>query len=171
MRTLIQCTTLLLTLALASCGWHLRGSESTATETSGVTAISLTADDIYTPLYRTFQQEFERRRIALNAAEGVPTLKLLKESAHRRVVSYNTQLDPAEDELTLTIRYQINDQVFDLSHQQTYQRNTNRAAAQENEKDLRIDQMRRELAERILHQVTRSHPQSLATEPRENISR
>jgi len=136
-------------LLLSACGWQLRGSPNDV----AIQQIHLNANDTYTPLYRTFKQEFERRRIELVNDSSAPQLRLMSEQQSSRIVSFNTELDPAEDEITLTIRYLINDQPFETSEIQTYQRNKNRIAARENEKDLLIDQMRRQLAEKILRQV------------------
>ncbi len=161
---------LIISLALQSaCGWHLRGSQN---DSSAIQQINLSATDIYAPLYRTFKQEFERRRITINDDKTSPTLKLLSESVTNRIVSYNTELDPAEDELTLSIRYLINDEAYEIQHKQTYQRNTNRASAKENEKKLLVDQMRLELASRILEQVMLSaQASSSSQESSENFSR
>lgn len=140
---------LLLPLLLGACGWQLYGSQSATT----VKQINLGAKDIYTPLYRTFKQEFERRHIELVSDDSAPQLQLLSEQESSRIVSFNTELDPAEDEMTLTIHYLINGQAFETRAVQTYQRNKNRIAARENEKDLLVEQMRRGLADKILRQV------------------
>jgi len=134
---------------LSACGWQLHGSQSAV----AIKQINLSAKDIYTPLYRTFKQEFERRQIELVSDDSAPRLQLIKEHNSSRIVSYNTEIDPAEDEITLTVDYLINDQEFQATETQTYQRNKNRIAARENEKDLLIDQMRRRLAEKALRQV------------------
>jgi outer membrane lipopolysaccharide assembly protein LptE/RlpB len=140
----------LLPLLLTACGWQLQGARNTST----LQQINLGAKDIYTPLYRTFKQEFEHRRIELVSDESAPRLQLLSEQVNSRIVSYNTEIDPAEDEMTLTIYYLINDQPFQAREIQTYQRNKNRVAARENEKAVLIDQMRRQLADKILRHMT-----------------
>lgn len=140
-------------LLLSACGWQLHGSQNTTT----IKQINFDAKDIYTPLYRTFKQEFERRRIELVSDDSAPRLQLLGEHESSRIVSYNTEIDPAEDEITLTINYLVNDQPFEAREIQTYQRNKNRIAARENEKDLLIAQMRRQLAEQVLRQVALVH--------------
>jgi len=141
------------TLLLSACGWQLHGSQSA----TNIKKINLSARDIYTPLYRTFKQEFERRRIELVSDDSAPRLKLLGELESSRIVSYNTEIDPAEDEITLTVQYLINDQPFEAREIQTYQRNKNRIAARVNEKDLLLEQMRRQLAEKVLRQVDLIH--------------
>lgn len=140
----------LCSVLLTACGWQLRGSQSD----TGIQQINLDADDIYTPLYRNFKSEFERRRIELVSDTSAPRLKLLSEREETRIVSYDTEIDPAEEEITLTIRYQINDQIFEAREMQTYQLNKNQLAAHENEKNLLIEQMRQQLSEKVLRQLS-----------------
>lgn len=150
-----------LSLLLTACGWQLQGSQSITT----VKQINLDAKDIYTPLYRTFKQEFEHRRIDLVSDDLAPRLQLLNEKISSRIVSYNTEIDPAEDEITLIVHYLINDQPFEAREIQTYQRNKNRIAARENERDLLIEQMRRQIVEKVLRQVALAHREKTTGSP------
>ena len=45
---------------LSSCGWQLRGLDS---EAISIQQLQLQAKDSYTPLYRTFQHEMDKRGI------------------------------------------------------------------------------------------------------------
>lgn len=147
-------TILMLSSSMVACGWQLRGSQDDATY---LTEINLGAGDIYTKLYRTFKQECEHRQIKLVSNESAPHLHLINEKQSDRVVSYNTELDPAEDEVTLTISYLINNQPFTLEEKQTSQRNKNRIAARENEREILVEQMRKQMAIKILRQVDLIH--------------
>jgi len=147
-----------LVAALSACAWHLQGHVDTGSVE--LKTLSLSSDNIYSPLYRTFRVEYERRRIQLvDAANGTPVLRLLDEKPTVRILSLNTELDPAEDEISLLIDYQINmpnqlPQFHEIQLYRTYTQNKNRAAARDNERAKLIDEMRREAAEKILIQIT-----------------
>jgi len=145
---------------LASCGWSLRGNTSAADQTGSgaVTALSLGADDIYTPLYRVFKMEYEKRQMDLSPAASKPQLKLLHENISNRTLSLDNALDPAENEITFNISYQITlpnqlPQLYHLQLYRTFTQNINRPAARDNEKEQLIDEMRHEAAERVLNQI------------------
>lgn len=146
--TLLLCAAGL--LALTACGWHLRGSGD---ETIQLSEINLAANDVYTDLYRTFKQEVERREIRLASDSRAPALLLVDEALSERIISYNTELDPAEKELTLTIYYQLNRVPYHLQDRITFRQDAKRAAANESQQDLLLEQMRRRLCLRILQQV------------------
>jgi len=149
-----------LTTLLASCGWSLRGNTAAAehTRSGAVTALSLGADDIYTPLYRVFKMEYEKRRMDLSPTTPQPQLKLLHETITNRTLSLDNELDPAENEITFNISYQITlpnqlPQFYHLQLYRTFTQNKNRPAARDNEKEQLIDEMRHEAAERVLNQI------------------
>jgi len=151
--------------ALSACGWHLRGNSSTTTDADTVNALSLTADDIYSPLYRTFKIEYEKRRIDLANTTGKPQLKLLAESTSTHILSLNNELDPAESEITFSVDYQITlsklpPQLYHLQLYRTYTQDKNHIAARDNAKQKLIDEMRSEAAERVLNQI-----RTLSTSP------
>jgi len=148
-------------LLLPSCGWHLRGEpapDHASSTASTLTGFSLIADDIYTPLYRAFRNDYESRRIDLVNTENQPQLKLLDENVKTRILSLNTELDPAESELTYSIRYQItlpkkSAQLYGIQLYRTYTQNKNQVTARDNEKNKLIDEMRLEAAEKVLNQI------------------
>lgn len=152
---------LILVMLTSSCGWHLRGTTSLnhVDSVSGTRlAFALTADDIYTPMYRTFKSDYENRRVDLTNTDHQPQVKLLAENIKNRILSLNTELDPAESELVYVIRYQIGfpektPQFYEIQLFRTYTENKNRAVARDNEKTKLIDEMRHEAAEKILNQV------------------
>jgi len=153
----------LLMILASSCSWHLRGQQSpdnvngSSYSTSG---FALTADDIYTPLYRVFKSDYESRRVDLTHTDNQPQLKLLDENTKTRILSLNTELDPAESELTYSIRYQITfpgqmAQLYNIHLYRTYIQNKNRISARDNEKNKLVNEMRHEAAEKILNQINK----------------
>jgi len=150
---------------LSACGWHLRGNSSMNTDEDKVNALSLTADDIYTPLYRTFKIEYEKRRIDLINTTDKPQIKLLSENTTMRILSLNNELDPAESEITFNVDYQITmpklpPQLCHLQLYRTYTQDKSHIAARDNAKQKLINEMRSEAAERVLNQI-----RTLSTSP------
>jgi LPS-assembly lipoprotein len=140
-------------LLLASCGWQLRGSE----RGTGLQEVRLLADDRYTPLYRSFSGEMERRDIAISENPRAPAIALLEESFHTTLTSLDTELNPAERELRLVVRYELETtgtrQRFSVTVIRNFIDNRQRAAAGDNEKDKLRAEMRREAVDRILAQL------------------
>lgn len=151
----------LLVLLISSCGWHLRGTSAPGTSdalSNPAFGFSLTADDVYTPLYQVFKSDYENRRIDLTSADNRPQLKLMGEKVKNRILSLNTELDTAESQLDYAVHYQIifpgqPPQIYNIELFRTYTQNKNRAVARDNEKNKLIDEMRHEAADRILTQI------------------
>lgn len=146
---------ILLVVLLSSCGWHLQGNESQQKFDSF--ELVLTAQDIYSPLYRTFKRTYENRRVAI-VSSGAPHLRLLQEKVTARTVSLNTELDPAEETMMLVVSYEVTigkqpAQTFNTQTHKTLVLNKNRAAARDSERARLLEEMRTEIAERILNQL------------------
>jgi LPS-assembly lipoprotein len=140
---------------LAGCGWHLHGYQPVPYT---LHALTLRASDIYTPLYRTFRNEYEKRRIDLDAPDTMMQLTLLHESITSHIESLDIALHPAENELSLHISYQISrdkqtTQTYELQLYRTSQQGSKSPAAIDNENNRLIDEMRKEASERILNQL------------------
>ena len=161
-KIILTLATLAVAILLSSCGWHLRGqaaADSVADSRSSATVhFALSADDIYTPMYRIFKSTYEKHRVNLEDTKNRPQLQLLSESIRSRILSLNTELEPGESELAYNIRYQIvlpkqAPQVYQVELYRTYIQDKNRASASDNERAKLIDEMRVEAAERVLNQV------------------
>lgn len=140
---------------LSSCGWQLEGSRSGSSAESFT--LVLGAQDIYTPLYRTFKRVYEKHRVKL-VSDHAPRLKLLQENISNRTASLNTELDPAEETLMMVVHYEVTlpgqtAQLFSTQGHKTLVLNKNRAAARDSERERLLEEMRIEMAERILSQV------------------
>jgi LPS-assembly lipoprotein len=140
---------------LAGCGWHLHGYQPVPYT---LHALTLRASDVYTPLYRTFRNEYEKRRINLDAPDAMMQLTLLQENITTHIESLDIALHPAENELSLHISYQISHdkqppRVYELQLHRTSQQGSKSPAAIDNENNRLIDEMRKEASERILNQL------------------
>jgi outer membrane lipopolysaccharide assembly protein LptE/RlpB len=142
---------LLLPFMLCTCGWHLRGH---LPDTTPLTRLHLEAQDPYSLLYRHFQQELQKRHISSSMDKGVPRIRLLDEQLTRHIVSLNTELDPAEEELTLTVHYLLNGLPQQVETHSTLPQNKHRIAAREDEIKYQQQYMRQELINRILQQAS-----------------
>lgn len=144
-----------ITSLLLSCGWQLEGSRSGSS--AEAFTLVLNSQDIYTPLYRTCKRVYEKHRVDL-VSDHAPRLKLLQENISNRTVSLNTELDPAEETLMMTVQYEVTlpgqaAQIFSTQSHKTLVLNKNRAAARDSERERLLEEMRIEIAERILSQV------------------
>lgn len=155
-------------LLLTGCGWHLRGYDSSSTT---ISALVLTADDDYSPLYRAFRLELERRQVRLDNGQAQFHLHLQNEQVFARQTTLSAELHPAEEELVMTVHYQILRRGEADAPEQTiqvvrnYMLNQYRAAANDNEKNVLLAQMRQEAIQQVLHQLELLSAQPAAVKP------
>ncbi len=143
-------------MLLAGCGWHLRGYDD---HSAAITALTLTAEDDYSPLYRAFRLELERRQVQLDNSQAPFHLHLQNEQVFTKQSTLSAELHPAEEELVMTIHYQIlrrgeadaPEQVIQIVR--NYMLNQYRAAANDNEKNILLAQMRQDAIQQLLHQL------------------
>lgn len=145
-------------LATASCGFHLRGNYMLPDD---IAKLSLTSFDHYGPLTREVKSQFNLHGIeAVPPSPTVPNLHLISESSGERTLSLYQNSRAAEYELTYTVSYRI---VVPEKGSQTYSTKVNRtfldnpltALAKSVERDMIKDEMREQAARQIMRQLAR----------------
>jgi LPS-assembly lipoprotein len=146
------------TLFLSSCGFHLRGDYLVSPQ---LQTLHLSSVDKFGELTRQVKQHLSLNKIKLvaSARQGVPQLRLLKDSLNRRTLSVFPNGQVAEYELIYTVRYQLAfaaDDVrsFEFELNRDYQDDPNTALAKSRELDLMLSEMRAEAANRILRDLS-----------------
>ncbi|MEM9057209.1 MAG: LPS assembly lipoprotein LptE [Pseudomonadota bacterium] len=97
---------LLLSLAVAACGFQLRG-EQTLPEVMAVTYVD--GPDRESLLFETLVEALKRTDIQItdDASEATAVLMLVQDIAGQRVLSVTTQGNPEEYELYRTLQYEL----------------------------------------------------------------
>lgn len=153
-------TTLIATLA-SGCGWHLRGSQGGALE---IDTLYLSTDDSHNELVRELRQMLEARGINLaETPDQAPyQLTLSDIEQERRTAGVGSDALANAFELTWSASYRVtaNDQ-SELANTTTrtsrrYDYSPARAASASREEELLWNEMRRELARRILDHTRRA---------------
>ena len=154
MNTLRLCLILLL-CAVASCGWQLRGAGSY----QGPTAIALVAEDQYSPLTLAVREAMRRSSVS-DRPDAPLQLHLRREELQKRVVAVTSIGSPLQYEMSLAVRfhYQVPaDAVVSLpqvvSVERVFDFDPSTTAAKREEENTLLDEMRRELAQRLLQQA------------------
>lgn len=146
----------LILLTLSSCGWHLRGWQGTP----AASELNLVAQNRYSPLTRALEEAMHKHGIT-ESDEAPIQLHLGAEKLDKRTVAVTTIGSPAQYELALSAEYRFSDpeagdvlvpsqtlsvfRVFDFDPSNTVAKNE--------EENTLLDEMRRELAYRVLQQV------------------
>lgn len=146
----------LLTLLLfAGCGWHLRGLESF----QGPAVIHLLPEDSYAPLTLAMREAMRLGSIS-DSAEAKLQLHLGRETLQKRVVAVTSIGSPAQYEMSLSsrFRYQVpGDPTVTLpqtlSVERAFDFDPSSTVAKREEENILLEEMRRELAQRILQQA------------------
>ncbi|WEM42912.1 LPS assembly lipoprotein LptE [Photobacterium sp. DA100] len=148
----------LMALATASCGFHLRGNYMLPDD---IAKLSLTSFDQYGQLHRQVKSQFQLHGIEPVAPSSrIPNLHLISESTSERTLSLYQNARAAEYELTYTVRYRI---VVPEKGSQTYTTRVNRtfldnpltALAKSVERDMIEQEMREQASKQIMRQLAR----------------
>lgn len=145
----------LLWLTLAGCGWQLRGVGSY----QGPTELHLVPTDRFAPLTLALLDAMHRS--AVSPAEDAPiSLFLGNEELQKRVVAVTAIGSPAQYELSLSadFRYQLTGEKTvitpqSLSVERVFDFDPSNTVAKSEEENTLLDEMRLELAQRILRQA------------------
>lgn len=148
----------LMALATASCGFHLRGNYMLPDD---IAKLSLTSFDQYGQLHRQVKSQFQLHGIEPVAPSSkVPNLHLISESTGERTLSLYQNARAAEYELTYTVRYRIvvpekGSQTFTTRVNRTFLDNPLTALAKSVERDMIEKEMREQAAKQIMRQLAR----------------
>lgn len=153
-RPLKQLSTFLAAVMLASCGWHLRGWQSP----SQVIDIQLQAVDRYAPLTLALYDAMQQREIS-DRRDAKIKLFLGNEVLHKRTVAVTSIGSPSQYEMSLAVeyRYWSSEAASKTTSTATVIRafdfNPSNTVAKTQEENTLLEEMRRELAHRILHKI------------------
>lgn len=146
---------LILSALLASCGWHLRGVNSY----KGPAAMHLVPEERFSPLSLAVREAMRLGGVK-DDAEAQLVLHLGREELDKRVVAVTSIGSPAQYEMSLStrFRYQVpGDAVVTLpqtlSVQRAFDFDPSSTVAKREEENTLLDEMRRDLARRILQQA------------------
>jgi LPS-assembly lipoprotein len=144
-----------LLMFLTSCGWNLRGLNSY----QGPTVIYLVAEERFSPLSLAMREAMRLGSVS-DEAEARLQLHLGREELVKRVVAVTSIGSPAQYEMSLSarFRYQVpgDPEVTlpqTLSVQRAFDFDPSSTVAKREEENTLLDEMRRELAQRILQQA------------------
>ncbi|WP_420029167.1 LPS assembly lipoprotein LptE [Photobacterium halotolerans] len=147
-----------LALATASCGFHLRGNYMLPDD---IARLSLTSFDKYGPLTRMVQSQFKLHGIeAVPPSSQVPNLHLISESQGSRTLSLYQNSRAAEYELTYTVSYQVvvpekGAKRFTTKVNRSFLDNPLTALAKSVERDMLLNEMRQQASRQIMRQLAR----------------
>jgi|GEM_PF-2489200 len=146
---------LILSSLCAGCGWHLRGVNSY----QGPTAMRFVPEERFSPLSLAVREAMRLGGVS-DEAEANLILHLGRETLDKRVVAVTSIGSPAQYEMSLSaqFRYQVpGDPVVTLpqtlSVQRAFDFDPSSTVAKREEENTLLDEMRRELAQRILQQA------------------
>ncbi|MCL9782824.1 LPS assembly lipoprotein LptE [Vibrio sp. S4M6] len=151
-------TVLFSALLLSACGFHLRGDYSVPAELS---KMSVTSYDQYSVLTRDVKNQLRLSKVDLVApAKDIPNLYIMSESTGTTTLSLYQNTQTAEQQLKITVSYQVTipdlgSKVFTTTVTRTYLANSLAALAKSVEVDMLENEMRKTAAERILTQMSR----------------
>lgn len=145
-------------LATASCGFHLRGNYMLPDD---IAKLSLTSFDRYGPLQRQVASQFQLHGIEqVPPSSTVPNLNLISESISERTLSLYQNARAAEYELTYVVNYSIvvpnkGIQTFTTRVSRTFLDNPLTALAKSVERDMIEEEMRQQASSQIMRQLAR----------------
>nr|WP_216613300.1 LPS assembly lipoprotein LptE [Vibrio sp. 99-8-1] len=149
---------LLTVSALSACGFHLRGNYLVPQE---ISSISLTSFDQFSQLTRDVDAQLRLNDIELvPPSASIPNLHLVNESVGERTLSLYQNSKAAEIELTYTTSYRVTipdvgSKTFTTNATRNYLDNPRAALAKSVERDLIVDEMRKQTATQIMRQLAR----------------
>lgn len=140
-------------LCISACGWHLRGSHSAQAPSE----LNLVSADPYAALALAFRENMQQQGISNNNVAPLQ-LKIGSEQLSKRTVAVTNIGSPSQYELSLSVEYQYyllteSESVTlprTISVQRVFDYDPNNTVAKNEEENTLIEEMRRELARRII---------------------
>ncbi|WP_341503391.1 LPS assembly lipoprotein LptE [Gallaecimonas sp. GXIMD4217] len=150
MRWLLMAVTLL----AAGCGFHLKGSHALPDE---LRTLSLSSFDRYARATVLVREQLERGGATLGASG--PQVHLIRDKLDRQTLSLFASGQVAEYELIYTLDWQLirpeaEPLDFQVEVRRDYQDDPTRTLAKDRERQLLLEEMRREAASRLLAQLS-----------------
>lgn len=151
-------TVALLAMLTTACGFHFRGTYLLPDE---VSRLSFTSFDPYNKLTRYVRTELHMNGVDMvQPSESTPNLHLVSETNEERTLSLYQNSRAAEYELTYTTTFrvtapEVGSQTYSTTVNRSYLDNPLTALAKSEEKEMIIDEMRKQAARQILRQMAR----------------
>ncbi|WP_298772006.1 LPS assembly lipoprotein LptE [uncultured Shewanella sp.] len=147
----------LIILLSAGCGFRLQGNYQLPTQ---LETLSLTSPDQYSELTRLMKERLRLNQVNLvPPAKDVATLRIIKDSLERMVLSVYPTGSVAEYDLTYTVFYAVQlpdeeSQPFTVEIHREYLDNPSAALAKSRERSLLLKEMRVQAADQIIQQLS-----------------
>lgn len=158
-KSTLQTAFIILTMsALSACGFHLRGNYLVPQE---ISSISLTSFDQFSQLTRDVDAQLRLNNIELlPPSASIPNLHLVNESIGERTLSLYQNSKAAEIELTYTTSFRVTipdvgSKTYTTNATRNYLDNPRTALAKSVERDLIVDEMRKQTSTQIMRQLAR----------------
>lgn len=145
-------------LALASCGFHLRGTGQSTIE---VAEIYIVASDLYGELQREVESAFILAGASLVEKDVAPyTLNLVSERSSRRPVSSGGVSDVSDYELRFEVTFELSSSAgatllpeTRVFSERIYAFDSGSLVSSSEEEDVLIDELRRDVAAQVIRRV------------------
>jgi len=144
-------------LLLNGCGFQLRGDYLLPPQ---LQTLHLSSVDKYGELTRVVKQHLLNNQVNVvnQYTEGLPEMRILKDTLDRRTLSVFPNGQVAEYELIYTVSYQLilaskEPQTFKFEINRDYQDDPDKALAKSRELALMLREMRKEVADKILRSM------------------
>ena len=143
---------------LSSCGWQLRGSNSSylVSDSTSLTSLQLIADQKLVEIKKILADRCDDIGITLSS-DSTARLTLQTEKVERRPLSYSSTGIPLQYQITMSVRYRFRPQISEnyveertLVVRRNYDFDTELIVAKDEEERQLLDEMRQELSSRIL---------------------
>lgn len=152
MVSLIRALAVSVVVVAAGCGWNLRGWSNS----SAISSLDLLTADRYAPLTLALLETMQQQGISEESSAQLQLI-LTDETLHKRIVAVTSIGSPSQYELSLSAEYQYraaDEQAKTLPRTLTVFRafdfDPNNTVAKNEEENTLLEEMRRELALRIL---------------------
>lgn len=144
---------LIIALGVSACGWHLRGWNNQG----AINELYLVTGDRYAPLTLALRETMQQQGIT-NRGDAELQLHVGEERLRKRTVAVTSIGSPSQYELSLSVSYQYRSASEEqaqalprtLSVSRAFDFDPNNTVAKNEEENTLLEEMRRELALRIL---------------------
>jgi len=152
-------TTFLLIIALAGCGFHLRGTQGYEIPAASV---NVTATNLYSQFSRELERMLAAQGIELKPASGAEySISILSERTTRRPVATSTDISVSEYELRLETQFKIDSTTGEalirptlLAAERIYSFDRSSLVGSSEEEEMLTEEMRRDIANQILRRFS-----------------
>lgn len=148
-------------LLLTSCGWQLRGTQI---QEGPLPRIAVVSDDNYSPMARTLRETWQQHSGDETRSGPLYTVQILEENVDRRAVTYTASGAPAQYEMTLELVYAVRGsgaaeeiQPRSITTHRLFDFDPRNVVAKSEEERVLLEQMRQQLAQRLLSDIRRRH--------------